>query len=452
MASTQCPNCGAPLTQNPALFGPGLAGLACGACQTTFADGAVTQKVFEAAGIPLGDVKQAIEKASQRPNQNPRSCPTCGKKLAKFVLKGIELDLCVECGTTAFDPGELWRLTGGKLGKAPANMPKQGVFEMLWDCEHCDTKNLLGKTNRYCPVCGSPQDPKRRRFPEPGQETAANTEFDGADKACPACSTPNGAKAVHCRHCGSPMEGAGQVKRLADQVDGRSVDQPPTPAAAPPPAKKKLWPYVAGAAVVMMCGFCGVMAMWKKPSKATVAAHTWERVIDVEKYGPVSESGWCDSMPSGAYDVSKSRKQRSTNKVPDGETCSTRNIDRGDGTFERKQECKPKYKEEPVYDDHCAFKVDKWAKSRSVTAKGTLREPPAWPSLAGLRGGVGVGAEREGAHHETYTVKFTGPKGEDWSCDYGEGQWQSLKEGTTLDVQVRVIGGGLDCGSVFSGK
>jgi hypothetical protein len=447
MATTSCPNCGAPLTQNPALFGKGLPGLECGACGTTFSDGAVTQKVFELAGIPLGDVKDAVDKAAGKATPQPRSCPTCSRKLARFTLKGIELDLCVECGTTAFDPGELWRLTAGKLGRAPDG-PKQGVFEMLWDCGHCDTKNLLGKTNRFCPVCGSQQDPKRRRFPEPGQEVAANTEFDGADRSCEHCQTPNGAKAAHCRHCGAPMEGAGQVKRLADQLNGQSVEAPKTPAAAPPPQKKKLWPFLLGGAAVLFCGFCGVAALWTKPSKATVSGHTWERVIDVEKFGPVNDSEWCDSLPSGAYDVSRTKKQRSTNKVPDGETCSTRNVDRGDGTFERKQECKPKYKEEPVYADHCSFKIDKWAKSRSLTAKGSLSDAPAWPSLSGLRTGASVGSEREGAHHETYTVSFKGPKGEAWSCDFNEGKWRGLSEGASLDVKVRMIGGGLDCGSV----
>jgi ribosomal protein L40E len=447
MASTSCPNCGAPLTSNPSLFGKGLAGLECDSCKTTFSDGAVTQQLFALAGIPMGDLKDAVVRGAGKPPPTPRSCPTCSKPLTRFTIKGIELDLCAECGTTAFDPGELWRLTAGKLGTAPAG-PKQGVFEMLWDCASCDTKSLLGKTNRFCPVCGAPQDPKRRRFPEPGQEVAANTEFDGADKACAHCATPNGAKAVHCRHCGAPMDGTAQVKRVADQVNGQSVDAAPAAPVAAPPKKKQLWPYALGAVVVFCCGLGLVAKFWTKPSKATVSGHTWERSIDIEKFGPVSSSEWCDSMPSGAYDVSRSKKQRSTNKVPDGETCSTRNVDRGDGTFERKQECKPKYREEPVYADHCSFKIDKWAKSRSVTANGALSNPPAWPALTGLRGGSSVGSEREGAHHESYTVAFKGPAGESWSCDFAEGKWSGLRDGTTLDVKVRMVGGGLDCASV----
>lgn len=441
MASSDCPNCGAPLLDDSSLFGPGRPGRRCGACQTSFADGATAQALFELSGVPLGDVKTAIEKGRPRPGA-ARTCPTCSRALAPFVLKGLELDLCVECGTTAFDPGELYRLTGGKLGAAPAS-PKQGVFEMLWDCAHCDTPNLLGKTNRYCPVCGAPQDPKRRRFPAPGQETAVNTSFDGSDRSCPACDTPMGAKAAHCRHCGSPMDGAAQVKRLADRTDA------PPPQAAAPSAPKRRWPWVAaGVAVAMLCGVCGVGALWTKASKATVSGHSWTRAIDVERFGPVDESAWCDELPGGAYEVSRSRKQRSTEKIADGETCTTRDIDRGDGTFERKQECKPKYKEKPVHDDYCAFKVDRWAKARTVSAKGTRAEAPAWPQVAGLRGGASVGSEREGARRETYTVTLKGPKGEAWSCDVAAAKWTALEVGSTRDVKVRVMTGGVDCGSL----
>ena len=132
----------------------------------------------------MGDLKDAVVSGAGKPPPTPRSCPTCSKQLTRFTIKGIELDLCAECGTTAFDPGELWRLTAGKLGVAPAG-PKQGVFEMLWDCASCDTKNLLGKTNRFCPVCGAPQDPKRRRFPK-----ATDGTFVTTLKASPARPLP----------------------------------------------------------------------------------------------------------------------------------------------------------------------------------------------------------------------------------------------------------------------
>lgn len=397
--------------------------------------------MLEVAQIPLESLAEAVETARPPADGKRRTCPSCSRPMTRFSLKGVELDLCSECGTTAFEPGELNRLTGGLFGR-PVEGPKRGVFEMLWDCEHCDTKNLLGKTNRYCPVCGAPQDPKRRRFPEPGQEVSVNTEYDGADASCPACSTANGAKAKHCRHCGSPMDGSAKVALKADQLNGRSVEAPKP--ATPEVKKRALWPFVLAAVAVLFCGFCGVSMFWTKASTATVSGHHWARSIDIETFGPVNESAWCDSMPSGAYSVSRSKKQRSTNKVPNGETCNTRNVDRGDGTFERKQECTPKYRDEPVYDEHCDFKVDRWQKSRSLDATGSLADAPSWPSVSGLRDGH----ERAGARHETYTVKLSGPKREDWSCDVSQAAWQALPEGKQVNVQVRVVTGGVDCSSL----
>ena len=55
-----------------------------------------------------------------------------------------------------------------------------GIFEMLWDCGFCGTGQLLGKTNRYCPSCGAPQDETKRYFPPPGKEVAANTAYQNA--------------------------------------------------------------------------------------------------------------------------------------------------------------------------------------------------------------------------------------------------------------------------------
>src|SRR5688572_11159855 len=92
---------------------------------------------------------------------------------------------------------------------------------MLWECGACGTRGLLGKTNRQCPNCGAPQDPAKRYFPPPGQEKeAVNHTFDGVDKACPSCHTPNGARANNCRNCGTPLEGAAGVSLVIPGAQG----------------------------------------------------------------------------------------------------------------------------------------------------------------------------------------------------------------------------------------
>src|SRR3979409_1890554 len=70
----------------------------------------------------------------------------------------------------------------------------QGFFEMLWDCDHCDARGLLGKSQRFCANCGAPQNPSKRYFPKEGDERRVDGHlYEGADRTCPACSAPQSA-------------------------------------------------------------------------------------------------------------------------------------------------------------------------------------------------------------------------------------------------------------------
>jgi hypothetical protein len=317
-----------------------------------------------------------------------------------------------------------------------------GIYEVLWDCPHCDATELLGKTHRYCPNCGGPQDPAKRYFPPAGKETAASAQYDGADKTCPACQTPNGAKSHNCRHCGSPLDGAQEVGRVAD----RSSAAPKVPPAGAKSPKRKLWPWVLGGVAALCCVFSGLAALWKKDVTVTVTRHTWTREIDVESMQAVQDDAWCDSTPGDAYNVSRRREQRSTNRIPDGEECHTRDVDRGDGTFERRQECKAKYREEPVYDDKCYFTVDRWRKARTERAQGQGTQPaPQWPTVRLGRTGSGLGAEREGPRRETYTLALQGQDGKAYSCSVPFSKWQAVSDGTEKPIQVGVLTGAADC-------
>ena len=243
------------------------------------------------------------------------------------------------------------------------------VFEMFWDCEFCGTQALLGKTNRFCPQCGAPQNPEKRYFPPAGKEVAANLEYEGVDTACPACATPNGAKANNCRHCGSPLDGSAAVKQQADRVPGQPIAAQAVVATAPATKKKsRWWLYIALAVGGLLATCCAVGALWKKDVTAVVRGHRWERSIDVEAIRAMSESAWCDSLPSGARGISRHREQRSTRQIADCQTCTSRDVDRGDGTFVRKQDCTTKYREEPIYDEKCDFTVDRWTTVRTARA------------------------------------------------------------------------------------
>lgn len=64
------------------------------------------------------------------------------------------------------------RLPAGLLSGAMGQEREEsrGYFEMLWDCDHCDARGLLAKSQRHCANCGAPQNPDKRYFPREGEE------------------------------------------------------------------------------------------------------------------------------------------------------------------------------------------------------------------------------------------------------------------------------------------
>lgn len=314
-------------------------------------------------------------------------------------------------------------------------MAEQEIYyEMLWDCTQCDAKALLGESHRHCPTCGAAQDPTKRYFPKPGDEVEArNHQFVGADWRCVYCNSPNSAAAAHCTNCGAGKDGTKPVALVQDNA------AEPTPALQPRPRTSTWLRRVTG---IIVLAVLAVVAMFLSThdSTATVSGRNWQREIQIERLVSVTDSAWCDSVPSDAYSVSRSREQRSSRKVPDGQVCHEERVDKGDGTFVKHQECVPRYREEPVYDDRCHFQVNRWRSVRSVTANATTAQTPVWPSVGPL------GAEREGARSEHYVLTLTAP-GKTWTCDVAERVWSQYPEGSTASVKVRMTGG-VDCASL----
>ena len=337
-----------------------------------------------------------------------------------------------------------------------------GTYQMLWDCPFCGTEKLLGVDHRHCPNCGAAQDPARRYFPSEADKVAVeNHTYVGTDKACPSCSTPNSAAAKHCVNCGNALDEAKDVSqhaaREASADAGKSLEAAQRAAkqadqqarSAPPPKKGGGGCLKLGcvAAILGLIVVVLVAVFWTREAALQVTGHSWTRSVAIEVYGPTPGEAWCDSMPSGAYDVSRHQEKRSTNKVADGEDCSTKQVDQGDGTFKEVEECKTRYREEPVYDDKCTFKVDKWSKDRSVDASGNDLSP-RWPDVALRRAGSCVGCEREGARDATYTLKFKDNKGEARSCTTGEAQWKQVRDGERYKADIGVMSGKVDCDSL----
>ncbi len=334
------------------------------------------------------------------------------------------------------------------------------VYEMLWDCRYCGGRKLLGKSHPHCPNCGAPQQNAPRYFPSDDEKVAVSDHvYVGADVVCPTCRSTSSRAAKHCGTCGGPLQAAAGVALRPDQVrpEGAAFAPEGAPRGAvgpPPPAprKRSMLPIAlgcGGAVVLAALALALVFAFWKRDSSFEVATRTWERTVAVERFGPANETAWCKEMPAGAQNVRRTREPRSTNKVPNGEDCSTRRVDNGDGTFREKRECTPRYKEEPVYDERCSYTVNRWAVARTERSAGGEAPAPAWPEVRLARAGECVGCERAGARKEAYKATLTDAGGgQAHECTIDAARWAALRPKTRWKGQVRALTGGLDCDSL----
>ena len=318
----------------------------------------------------------------------------------------------------------------------------KGFYEMLWDCDHCGVKGLLGKSQRHCPECGAPQNADKRYFPTDEQKKQiVGHVYEGADTYCPACKAPMGAKVKNCTQCGSPMDGSQVVKGT-------------TPVTPPVVVKKKGFPmWIIGviAGVLLVIFVVWWMFFRKKEAEVTVLKHRWEAVVEIERFGDNHKSAWRNEVPGGAEGVVCHREQRSSHKVPDGEDCHMEKRDKKDGTFEEVQKCSPKYREEPDYDDKCDFTVREWMKDRDITSSGT-GTAIGYPST-GLSATTSAtyGAEREGHRYAKVYLDFDKGDACDWKISAGENDetvWKKYGDGQKYKVNVRARSEDVVCGDL----
>jgi hypothetical protein len=308
----------------------------------------------------------------------------------------------------------------------------KSTFEMLWDCEFCETKGLLGKTQRHCPECGAQQNADKRYFPKEGSEVQiTGHSYEGSDHYCPNCNSPQGSKAKNCTNCGAPQTDRKEVKGVAIPVT---------------PKKKRPWWLFILIAVVVIVGIV-FLARWcnRTEDKAiTVTAHRWERSIAVEQFGDDQQDDWRDRVPRDARGVSCRSKQRTTKQIPDGETCKEKRVDNKDGTGKVVQECKPKFRSEPVMDEFCRYTVTRWKIIDTIKTAGTGMTPE-WPK-AGLPPETAPevhGAKRRGKKTETFFLDMEGQ-----TCDVSEAVWRKHADKAKITVQVKSRTGDIMCDSL----
>ncbi|MCP4695492.1 MAG: zinc ribbon domain-containing protein [Gammaproteobacteria bacterium] len=332
---------------------------------------------------------------------------------------------------------------------------EEGTYEMLWNCQYCGTAKLLGNTHKFCPNCGGPQAPDARYFPADDEKIAVRDhEYVGADLVCPACQNPNAGNAEFCTQCGGPLTDAARSKRQADELreeggkfaaEGAAGDAPKSDAKPESGGGSRKWLIFAVIALIVVG--IGVFFFWTKQVSVELAAHSWAYEIRIEDYGPRSEKAWCDEKSRDAYDITRKREQRSERKVQDGEKCSTRRVDQGDGTYKEKRECRPKYRNEPVYSQRCYYQVDRWAHKRTEKAE-AMNKNPRWPNARISRRGTCRGCEREQGRNEKYYLHFQGDKNKSYRCSVPQNQWNTAKVRSRWQLEIGAMAGDARCGTL----
>lgn len=306
-----------------------------------------------------------------------------------------------------------------------------GTYEMLWDCGHCDTKKNLGVTHRHCPNCGAPQDAAKRYFPTEAERIAvADHAFTGADRVCASCQTAQSAKAHNCGRCGAPLDGAMRVPFVVEK--------------AAPKAKGRSWLWLILVVVVLLSFAIWWQCIRKKSIDLTVAGHRWATVIELEEYRDVTDSAWKRELPSDARAVSCRLKDDPSKREPDGEDCTKVKRDKGDGTFEEVNQCKPRYR--TGQSEWCDYHADRWVKVDELKQEGRGLDVtwPAPPPPAPL---AAPGVRRAGARRATYTLELSDGK-RTRTCDVSEATWRKRTDGMKLKAQARASSGDLVCSSL----
>lgn len=142
-------------------------------------------------------------------------------------------------------------------------------------------------------------------------------------------------------------------------------------------------------AVLVLCAIFSISCA--KNSYVLVRGFQWERKINVESFGPVTENDWV--VPAGGTTLSVVNKVHHQESYPclDGYYDFEEGYTWGWTTCERGVEM-------PFY----TYRIEKWHFERAVTAIGNDQNPD-WPKVSFL------GNEREGGREEKYILIFSKP-------------------------------------------
>jgi hypothetical protein len=336
------------------------------------------------------------------------------------------------------------------------------IREGAWDCPTCGQKGLPG-SRKHCGGCGTPRGEEVEFYlPEGAREVTEQEELRrasaGPDWKCPYCGGDNPGFNSHCSGCGSSRDG---TEKRATKV---TLNKAP----APPKGDGPNWlpRILTGCCLLILLFFVGCWLLNRTSVvPMQIQSMSWQRAIDVEALGMVTDEGWQDKgeVPSNARVLSRSRQVREHRKVQTGSVSKTRTVservqtgtkkvkvgtkDLGNGYFEdifedqpvyqdrqvEQRYDEPVYRDEPVYDTKVRYEVERWHKQTSVSERGD-DNAPKWPSLeTGPR-------KRAGPRQETYTILLTGGGKSYTYQPSSEADFTRFSVGQQVDASVTMAG------------
>ncbi|NLF52156.1 MAG: zinc ribbon domain-containing protein [Leptolinea sp.] len=308
-----------------------------------------------------------------------------------------------------------------------------GYVELEWTCPSCKTRNPGLVKN--CQGCGAPQPADVEFQPKADQtliQDAAKLEKakKGPDIHCGFCGARNEADAVICSQCGGDIKEG--MKRQAGKVMGELKTGTETKIKCPHcnaenPANAQICSGCGGplqaveknsatqkkglsTGCLIVLGIVGLLVvigiislisagMKKTDMVAQLTTAKWERVIQVEEFGPVQKEDWKDEIPYDGVIGYCSEESRGYSDSPTSnsvEVCGEPyTVDRGNGVAEVVQDCQYE-----IFDDYCEYTVEEWHTSESLREEGTGTNA-MWPAV------VLNSQQREGSRSENYELLFS---------------------------------------------
>lgn len=380
--------------------------------------------------------------------------------------KVIGITKCPNCGASRDADVEFYHTKESHrtVYNAP-NLLEQVVDNPDWECEYCGTANP--KESNSCQNCGDDRQ---------GNEERNKVKVDSGITREPASPYPDEPEVNHLEGYGDAPEtnkegGFGELFVEGNEHGGYDINpshdtspsnQPPQP----PFNYRRLWVILGSIAGVLLVALL-IWGLLPHSVDVKVTGHSWERVIDLEKYIECHESTF-GTAPTGSYNHEKkwedtgeteevfdhykdvevvdyyedcncvTRTEEYNCRTIDGgngasyEECDTRDVEDCDRCPVYKTVQEAVYRDEPIYDWNTYYDIMRWKSFADVRTSGRDKNPE-WGSDDRVKD---PSTYRYGSRKEKYVLYFKEDDGtkhtEKLTETLTETKWSRINKGDKL--------------------